>query len=453
MVFVVTHVTNRANRMCCPRAPDTLDSTFIAGDGSPVRDSNRILRNEVNKESGSLPSLIGGMLMTLRVLMTTCAVGTLAACGVFAQAQSSPPSGGTGVPLIWNPTGPEDANVNFSGLPIQRDKCYMFYEHLIGKYPRIRTDPATGRVWVDNEGIPQKTNWAAHIAKVRADVIRALPDPEWDGMGILDFESWHPNWELFSNERMKAMSRDWVRARFPTLTAAQVEQRAHEEFEAAAMDFMVGTIRECKALRPRATWGYYGFPYFYPQSQQEDFRPLFAEMDAFFPDVYAVDYSIPVGQAASPGQRVITNYSNGVASKIELAKTWSMGKPVYAVIWMRYSENNPIYTGQFVNELDLISMFRYSARAGAQGFVFWDVFRDPAIRDGYNSFFAGRGGATIRAMLNEINPPPPPPPAAASAAPPPITSNTTIRSNPVTAKLLKSLPPKVLTAVDVPPGR
>lgn len=360
--------------------------------------------------------------MTLRAMMTACAIGALAACGAISHARPTPPPSASNFPMYWNPTGPHDSAVNFSGLPITRDKSYMFYEHLIGKYPRIRTDPRTGRVYVDNEGIPQKTNWPAHIAKVRADVIRALPDPNWDGMAILDFESWHPNWESFSNERMKAMSREWVRTRFPTLNSAQVEARAHEEFEQAAMNFMVGTIRECKALRPRATWGYYGFPYFYPQREQEDFRPLFAEMDAFFPDVYAVDYSIPAGQTARPGQRVVSNYENNVTLKLELAKTWAGGKPVYAVIWMRYSETNPFFEGQFVNDLDLMAMFRRSAQAGVKGAVFWDVFADPAIRDGYNSFFSGRGGNGIRRFLGEIAPPP------TTAAPGPLSDNNPVRT-------------------------
>lgn len=218
---------------------------------SSLRITHPIFRAEVEKESGSPHPFIGGLLMTLRAVMTACAIGTLAACGAFSHAQTAPPPS-AGFPMYWNPTGPHDPAINFSGLPIQRDKSYMFYEHLIGKYPRIRTDPRNGRVYVENEGIPQKANMATHLAKVRSDVIRALPDPNWNGMAILDFEAWSPSWAWLNNTRMKNMSREWVQSRFPGLSPAQVEQRAGEEFHSAAMNFMIATIRECKAVRPHA---------------------------------------------------------------------------------------------------------------------------------------------------------------------------------------------------------
>jgi hyaluronoglucosaminidase len=340
-----------------------------------------------------------------------CSIGTLAACGLMAHAQTTPPAGGTGgtpLPIYWNPTGPQDAAINFSGLPIQTGKSYMFYQHLVGKYPRVWTNPTNGVVSIENEGIPQRTNWNTHVTKLRRDVIAALPDPAWDGTAILDFESWHPTWATLAIPQMKTMSRDWVRARFPNLNAQQVEQRAAEEFEAAGMDFMVRTMQECKALRPRATWGFYGFPYNYPTAVQEQFRPLFDSVDAFFLPMYAVNYSVPDGSAPGPGQRPISVYNRSLNHYVELANTWGPGKPVYSIVWMRYHEMNPIYGGQFINDLDLQSMFREPWRAGIQGVVFWDAFPDASIRNGYNSFFAGRGGQNIRSFLNEVNPTQPP---------------------------------------------
>lgn len=37
--------------------------------------------------------------------------------------------------------------------------------------------------------------------------------------------------------------------------------QASERFEAAAKGFMLETLRLAKALRPKALWGYYGFPF------------------------------------------------------------------------------------------------------------------------------------------------------------------------------------------------
>ena len=37
---------------------------------------------------------------------------------------------------------------------------------------------------------------------------------------------------------------------------AQKEELAHQEFEAAAMALMVETLKICRALRPKAKWGF-----------------------------------------------------------------------------------------------------------------------------------------------------------------------------------------------------
>ena len=43
-----------------------------------------------------------------------------------------------------------------------------------------------------NGGTPQSSefNMSAHLTKLRSDVQAMLPDPSYDGVAILDFESW-----------------------------------------------------------------------------------------------------------------------------------------------------------------------------------------------------------------------------------------------------------------------
>lgn len=382
--------------------------------------------------------------MTLRAFMSMCSIGTLAACGLVAQAQNTPPATSVGMPLYWSVHGPEERNINFSGLPIQRGRSEIFYEQHIGKFPRIWIDRETGRESVENEGIPQKTNWNAHLAKVRRDLDARIPDPNWDGTGILDFETWHPNWEMAWNEPMKEMSRQWVRARFTGLSNAQVEARAHEEFEAAGMDFLLRTLQACKDLRPRATWGFYGYPYaFYPANLQQEFRPLYEAVDAFFPPVYAVNFSVVETQNPGPGQRRVSDYVTRTDRQFALTRSLAPGKPIYPLVWMRYHDMNTTYTGQFLNDLDLANMFRQPWRNGAKAVIFWDVIMDAGDRDEYNAFFSGRGGTGLRTVLNEINPPPAPPTANQ-----PIMPATVVRAAnaPPVNKAAKAAPIRVLTA-------
>ena len=61
------------------------------------------------------------------------------------------------------------------------------------------------------------------------------------------------------NKYQKA-SLELVLSRHPGMPPSQAVLQAKAEWEAAALAFMVQTLQECKAMRPRARWGYYGFP-------------------------------------------------------------------------------------------------------------------------------------------------------------------------------------------------
>lgn len=51
-----------------------------------------------------------------------------------------------------------------------------------------------------------------------------------------------------------------VQKRHPSWSKQQIETEARKEFETAAMKFMQGTILTARRMRPKALWGYYGFP-------------------------------------------------------------------------------------------------------------------------------------------------------------------------------------------------
>ena len=125
--------------------------------------------------------------------------------------------------------------------------------------------PGTGAPF--NGGLPQKGNLTLHLQRVRADITRYMPHPDYTGHAVVDFENWAPAFDAnnFGARGVVAadyqkLSRDDVRRRHPRWSAAEIEALARNEFDTAARKFFKETLLLGKAMRPHASWGFYGFP-------------------------------------------------------------------------------------------------------------------------------------------------------------------------------------------------
>ena len=47
-----------------------------------------------------------------------------------------------------------------------------------------------------NGGVPQNANLSQHLEALSRDVVHWIPDPDWSGNAVLDFEDWTTVWEL-----------------------------------------------------------------------------------------------------------------------------------------------------------------------------------------------------------------------------------------------------------------
>ncbi|VDK63767.1 unnamed protein product [Gongylonema pulchrum] len=103
----------------------------------------------------------------------------------------------------------------------------------------------------------------AHLLQVHRDIEAAIPDANFDGLAVLDFESWRPLWFLnWGSKRIyKNESIAYVLQRFPHLSRKSAKSIAAIEFNVAAADFLRQTIRYGLSMRPFAKWGFYGIPY------------------------------------------------------------------------------------------------------------------------------------------------------------------------------------------------
>lgn len=124
---------------------------------------------------------------------------------------------------------------------------------------------------IRNGGVPQEGNLTRHLELFRDHVVEQITDESFAGVGIIDFESWRPifrqNWASLAPYR--DLSLKIAKQRYPRLDKKSVERQAVRDFEAWGRVFMEETLKAAKSLRPRATWGYYAYPYCYNLTPQQ----------------------------------------------------------------------------------------------------------------------------------------------------------------------------------------
>lgn len=287
------------------------------------------------------------------------------------------------VPLWWHVTGKFKADVPFPGPPFKSDVAFL-YEHDAGLYPRIYEGKP------EHGGIPQRANLSGHLAELARDIQRDIPDPNFSGWAVLDYEAWDPVWELTKPEYREA-SIEMVRTNSPDRTAADIQRLAKANYESAAKRFMLDTIKEAKRVRPKAKWGYYAFPWPTYAAHQKKTQWLWDASDALYPCLYAYKQGLPA-DAASVGkhQRKISDTEADMRGRIALCKRFAPGKPVVALLWVRYDGiGSPIFK-QFVNDEDLGAMLKVPAEAGADGVIYWNQSQTPAEANELNRFVRAR---------------------------------------------------------------
>lgn len=112
-----------------------------------------------------------------------------------------------------------------------------------------------------NGGVPQAANITAHLIQLALDIENSIPDPDFTGLAILDWEAWRP----LTSENDDSLScyteysKRLVRAEGgPNAgNATWVNLEAAARFDAGAQAFFTATVREIKKLRPQARVGFY----------------------------------------------------------------------------------------------------------------------------------------------------------------------------------------------------
>jgi len=97
---------------------------------------------------------------------------------------------------------------------------------------------------------------------MKKDVIRKIPDPNYSGLAIIDWEGWRPTWDRnFDSKRIyQSRSIELVQEKHPEWSMEEVIEEAKQNFEQSARGLMESTIKLARQLRPKGLWGFYGFP-------------------------------------------------------------------------------------------------------------------------------------------------------------------------------------------------
>ena len=108
----------------------------------------------------------------------------------------------------------------------------------------------------------QLINLNKHLSKSSIDIAAKIPNPDFSGVAVIDWEGWRPLWETnFGKKRIyRTKSAQLIEEEKVFKKKDEIAREAKKKFEKAARDIMVGTLNLAKKLRPKALWGFYGFP-------------------------------------------------------------------------------------------------------------------------------------------------------------------------------------------------
>ncbi|XP_053575741.1 hyaluronidase PH-20-like [Bombina bombina] len=266
-----------------------------------------------------------------------------------------------------------------STLPSARaQNISLFYTDRLGYYPYINL--TTGQSY--NGGIPQMVNMNQHLKKAKEDILYYMPYSTQKGLAVIDWEDWRPTW--MRNWASKAVYRkqsvEFAQQKDLSLTGHKASSVAKAQFEFAAKNLMLDTLKQGKSLRPNYLWGFYLFPnchnYDYNQNphnytgrcpaievlRNDHLRWLWKESTAFYPNIY-----LETALKSSYNAALFSRSRVQEAMRLSTLPNVPHSQPVFVY-------TRPVFTDQpfhYLSKTDLINTIGESAALGTNGFIMW----------------------------------------------------------------------------------
>lgn len=270
----------------------------------------------------------------------------------------------------------------------------IFYQHLIGNYPKPGPHLAMDDAYMQR-----------HLAKVAVDVQKKIPDPNFSGIAVLDFEVFRAIWdrtpnipsekdELAKDKDFKDDWRDYIRRSHPefdSMNEQEQESYLRETYENGVKKLFLQTLDVCRTLRPKAKWGFYGYPIRFYKNRREAptnvvsyadgsyngsklndrLQWMWDAVDIVCPSVYAPCVVVEPGEEVCQDQYSASDEMEFIQSMIGEAKRVANGKPVLPFIAIQYNTRHDCLLGEDVRDETLYDEIMGPAFAGADGAILW----------------------------------------------------------------------------------
>ncbi|XP_017783797.1 PREDICTED: hyaluronidase A-like [Nicrophorus vespilloides] len=257
------------------------------------------------------------------------------------------------------------------------EKITILYDP--GNFPAILTDQ-NGKQFLRNGGVPQEGNLTDHLNHFEERIYRDFPDEDFNGIAIIDFESWRPiyrqNWAAL--EPYKNLSVEIERQKHPSWNNAQLIKEATRRFETAGREYVEQTLLFAKSLRPNGTWGYYAYPYCFNmgtsnlvrdcskeiQKENDRMNWLFGNTDNLYPSLYMPQNRLNAKQRVQMIEGRITESQR-------INEVFDERKQILPYFWYMYQD-----TKQFLSLEDLRNSFIVLKSFNIDGVIIWGSSND-----------------------------------------------------------------------------
>ncbi|KAF7246468.1 Hyaluronidase [Varanus komodoensis] len=262
----------------------------------------------------------------------------------------------------------------------------IYYHNQLGTYPYIEDNGVS-----INGGIPQNESLFNHLIKARSDINNSIPMKSFQGLGVIDWEEWRPQWirnwgtkDIYRNKSIQL-----VQMKNSQWPESKIKDTAKDEFERSGKNFMNETLFLAKEMRSDGYWGYYLYPdcynYDYKNNptrytgkcplieikRNDELLWLWQQSSALYPSIY-----LDAILQSSPNALKFVHYRVKEAMRIASIARTDYALPVYVYGRPFYS-----WTLQELTEEDLVSTIGESAAMGVAGVVLWGSMQYASTKD------------------------------------------------------------------------
>ncbi|XP_044278868.1 hyaluronidase-4-like [Varanus komodoensis] len=251
----------------------------------------------------------------------------------------------------------------------------IFYVNRLGYYPWY-----TSQEIPVNGGLPQNFSLQTHLEKAGQDINYYIPDKDFTGLAVIDWEHWRPQWDRNWNRKniYRRQSRRLISKMQENVTANVIEHLAKLSFEQCAKAFMKETIELGIKSRPKGLWGYYLYPDCHnynfhdqnytgscPESEvlrNNELSWLWNSSKALYP-------SIGIKKSHGNSENVLrfSQFRVNESMRVSFMTSHHYALPVFVYTRLDYRDE-PLL---FLSTQDLVSTIGESAALGAAGIVIW----------------------------------------------------------------------------------